>query len=91
MAVRKLCHHPMSADDNNGPQDPEDKSGLAWVLVVAALPLLYLVSIGPAAAVVRAYPQTEETFTKIYFPIILLHKHTPLREPLEWWVELWIK
>ena len=81
----------MSTEGNESPQNSDDRSGLGWVLVVAALPLLYLLSIGPAAAVARAYPQTEETLTKIYFPIILLHRHTPLREPLDWWMELWTK
>jgi hypothetical protein len=82
---------PMSTEGNESPRNSDDKPGLAWVLVVAALPLLYMFSIGPAAAFIKVYPQTEETLTKIYFPIILLHKHTPLREPLEWWVELWSK
>jgi hypothetical protein len=81
----------MSTEENESPRNPDDKPGLAWVFVVAALPLLYLLSIGPAAAFVRAHPQTEEALTKIYFPIILLHKNTPIREPLEWWIELWTK
>ena len=54
-----------------------------------ALPLLYVLSVGPAAKLSMMYPNTMGGLRMFYIPLIWLHDHTPLRAPLEWYVELW--
>ncbi|HXU77394.1 MAG TPA: hypothetical protein VN794_12550 [Methylomirabilota bacterium] len=63
--------------------------GLGW-LIAASLPLLYLLSIGPVAALAKHKPTSTHNMIQIvYFPVIWLHDHTPLKKPLEAYVELW--
>ena len=70
--------------------DPKGSSGWLIILVVA-VPLLYVLSIGPAEAV---FSRTKNSRTinllgKVYAPVIWLHDHTILKKPLEAYVELW--
>jgi hypothetical protein len=81
----------MSKDDNESQRTSDEKPGLVWIVVLAVLPLLYLLSVGPAIVMGNRHPETIEHLRKFYRPIGWLHEHTPLREPLEWWVELWEK
>jgi hypothetical protein len=77
-------------------QEPKKKSenwGCAIIVFLVMFPMLYVLSIGPAAMIVNKYPKvisskTAETF---YFPVIWLHKHTILKEPIEVYVRLWIR
>jgi hypothetical protein len=73
------------------PSEEKEKSrGLYWTLaVLALLPLLYVLSIGPVVAVWHRAGGNMDAVWAVYFPIILLHDQTPLRKPLEWYMRLW--
>lgn len=59
---------------------------LIVLLVPTAWIYLYIVSIGPA----RVLRETErEDMIAIFVPVGWLHAHTPLREPLQQYSELW--
>ncbi len=73
-------------------QDIGSKGSSGWLLVfLFAVPLLYVLSIGPAVAlIIRAQDQRiVRVFERIYAPVIWLHDHTLLKEPLEAYVESW--
>jgi hypothetical protein len=58
------------------------------VFVLALLPVLYVLSIGPAAMLAkRGYFQDGVHY--VYVPVIWLHDHTPLKLPLELYVSWW--
>ena len=69
------------------------RSGPAIALVIALLlPMLYVLSIGPAVYVLKATGpnrELEEAVEVFYFPVEFLHQTTPLRGPLEAYVEFW--
>jgi len=69
------------------------KGGPAIALGMALLlPILYVLSIGPAAYLVRATgpsPELEEAAQWFYFPVVWLHENTPLHKPLNAYVEFW--
>lgn len=60
-------------------------------MVLVLVPLFYVLSIGPVAAVVsrRKSPQGMQLLENIYAPVIWLHDHTMLEKPLEAYVEMW--
>ncbi|MFN8606942.1 MAG: hypothetical protein U0931_05390 [Vulcanimicrobiota bacterium] len=67
-----------------------DKSSNAtWIGLAVALPLLYLLSIGPVVFLTRKSGPPSELLIRAYTPIIWLHDHTFLEEPLEAYVEFW--
>lgn len=73
-------------------QAADSKGSSGWLIIfVVAIPLLYVLSIGPVAAVVSRSQNTQSMnlFGKVYAPVIWLHEHTILKEPLEAYVELW--
>jgi hypothetical protein len=51
--------------------------------------VLYVLSVGPAVRAVRANLISGDTAEAIYAPLVWLHSETPLREPLEWYTDLW--
>lgn len=57
--------------------------------LLALLPVLYVLSIGPVVAVVEKTGVGEEAAHALYLPVVWLHDHTPLEKPLEKWGELW--
>jgi len=69
------------------------RGGLAAALVIALLlPIFYVLSVGPAVYVLEATGpnrQLEEAAEVFYFPVIFLYQTTPLREPIEAYVEFW--
>lgn len=69
------------------------RGGLAAALVIALLlPIVYVLSIGPVVYVLKTTgrnPELEEAAHVFYFPLIFLHQTTPLREPLDAYVEFW--
>ena len=63
-----------------------------WLWIALALmlaPVLYVLSVGPAAYLVARAGKGERTVQVIYAPLIWLHENTPLRKPLEWYVGPW--
>jgi hypothetical protein len=66
-------------------------NGAAMALIVA-LPLVYLLSIGPVAFICEKTSSTtsiRNTALAVYAPIIWLHDHTPMKMPLEEYVNWW--
>ena len=58
-------------------------------MFLVALPVLYVLSIGPVVAIAsktKTWPGLSQQF---YAPVIWLHDHTLLRRPLEIYVALW--
>lgn len=77
---------------SSGSPEPElGGRSLAWALwLVALLPLAYVLSVGPAAAIDhRSGGRFREPIRAAYAPLIWLHDNTPMRKPLEWYIELW--
>jgi hypothetical protein len=52
-------------------------------LVVVGLPLIYLLSVGPAVIVVVKIPSLRGPIHAVYTPMIWLHDHTTLRKPMD--------
>jgi hypothetical protein len=76
--------------------EPNHKShAVAWTLSVAAVPVLYLLSIGPVVGLAEndTIPNDPppEWLTAFYMPYEWLYWNTPLQAPLEayknWWIE----
>ena len=58
-----------------------------WVLL---LPIVYALSVGPAFAIALRLQLREEPLVLAYAPVIWLHRNTPLKKPIEMYVEWWI-
>jgi hypothetical protein len=65
-------------------------SPLLWILALALIPLLYFLSVGPVLLLFKgkANPPTAALRT-FYYPLIVLHDHTPLKKPIEAYCDLW--
>ena len=62
------------------------------ILLVLAIPVLYVLSIGPAVPLLEATSNdrvAEAVFETVYSPVIWLHGHTFLKQPLETYAALW--
>jgi hypothetical protein len=84
------------ADGKEGePMADEMRQGglTAWVIVLLLLlpPLLYTLSIGPAVRIIDETGRGEETAKILYAPVIWMHKKTPLKRSIEWYVGWWEK
>jgi hypothetical protein len=78
--------------DTESNRSPDSRGSSGWLVIFCVVaPLLYVLSIGPAAALVsRANNgRNAASLRKIYAPVIWLHDHTVLKKPLEAYVELW--
>lgn len=60
------------------------------ILVVLCLPILYVLSLGPAILLMRHGWLDDSSVEIAYLPLTWLHEHTPLRQPLEWYASLWV-
>jgi hypothetical protein len=65
--------------------------GLGWLLLLAVLPLLYVLSMGPAHYVIRRTEKGVVPYVRTYRPVIWLHDHTVLEKPLERYMGFWSK
>jgi hypothetical protein len=75
------------------PEETETKShsrtlSLAIAFLIA-LPLLYILSIGPVALCCQKLRGNTQDVKEFYFPVIWLHEHTILKKPLEMYIALW--
>lgn len=59
------------------------------VSLLVALPLLYILSIGPVALLLEKSPSGGRYLQEFYLPVIWLHNHTILQKPLEMYIRLW--
>jgi hypothetical protein len=71
--------------------EPTKTRRAGWPIVCAliALPLLYTLSVGPAAYLVERTGTGSELAHGVYAPLIWLGENTPLGEPLEWCAQKW--
>jgi len=76
----------MNAED----EQERSEGGLVWVTYIAIVAFLYVVSIGPASLVVKGKPNGAAIVRTVYFPVVWLHDHTILRQPLNVYVDLWV-
>jgi hypothetical protein len=74
-------------------EENETKShshGFSLVIgLLIALPLLYVLSVGPVALYVQKTSTNPEALREFYRPVVWLHDHTPLEKPLEMYTKLW--
>lgn len=73
---------------------PENKNkshcGVVMVITMAiTLPLLYVLSIGPAILICEKHPKYLPAFNEFYSPVAWLINNTALQKPLEHYVSLW--
>jgi hypothetical protein len=59
------------------------------IVLVLTLPLIYAASVGPVARLAKELKVEEEPVRIFYGPLIWLHDHTLLKEPLEQYGRLW--
>lgn len=72
--------------------EPSDRraSGLEVVVIaVLALPVLYVLSVGPVVKVAQWLDLDGDRLKTAYAPLIYLHDHTPMKKPLEWYIGVW--
>lgn len=70
----------------------DEKRKCGWFLLLALLVLLpaaYVLSFGPAGYAMKLTGRGVKAVMTAYAPVVWLHDHTPLREPLEWYAEWW--
>jgi hypothetical protein len=74
-------------------EEREDQSNgrkfSAVAAILLAVPLLYVLSIGPVGAVIEKIPSSRGAVQRFYFPLIWLHDNTASKKPLEWYAGLW--
>ena len=70
------------------------RSGAAVAIaLVILLPILYVLSIGPAVmfvGITGTEQQLGPVLEVVYYPVLWLHDNTWLRGPLETYIELWV-
>lgn len=74
-------------------RDHEQNSGCTIGIVlsgIAALPMLYVLSFGPAARLCVVGWISEEWIWTVYFPIDWLCKFSWFSVALNWYVDLWL-
>ena len=85
----KETANPQSSSGNRSEIDDEESDrGSAWVVWLIALPIVYILSIGPVAMITKNNPREAAAMRKVYAPVIWLHEYTVLRKPLELYVSL---
>jgi len=61
-----------------------------WLALPAAALALYVLSVGPAVLLAKNRGNAaKNTVEQVYAPLVWLHRNTPLRRPLDAYVELW--
>ena len=71
--------------------DRANRSESTWAFWLAAAPVvlvLYVLGIGPVAWITG--PEITTVFGVLYAPVVWLHNHTFMQEPLDWYIHLWI-
>ena len=68
---------------------PNSSSSNRLVLIIVLLPVLYLLSVGPAIRYQRSLLWAQPFLEKFYSPLLWLHENTLLRAPLDAYARLW--
>jgi hypothetical protein len=66
-----------------------EKGSLNWGMAAILLPVIYVLSLGPACLIVKHNRALGDSLAIIYYPVGWLHDHTPLKRPLEMYVHFW--
>ena len=61
--------------------------GVGIALIV--LPLIYLLSVGPAVIIVVKVPSLRGPIHAVYAPMIWLHDHTSLKKHMDTYLAFW--
>ena len=62
----------------------------SFTLLLAAIPVFYVWSLGPAVRWHSACPPSmQKVIQAVYAPLEWLHDNTPLKEPLKRYVDMW--
>lgn len=83
-----------AARSSTAPESEKSPAGsfstvaIALLLVLMVL-VLYVLSLGPAVMLTDNGYLDDDVARFVYSPLIWLHEHTPLRKPLDFYVELW--
>ncbi len=80
-----------ASEETEAAETPDrDRDGTpAWATLLAALPVLYVLSLGPVILLAKKSGLPQASLRAFYAPLIWLHDHTLLKQPLEWYVGLW--
>lgn len=76
--------------------DGASRSTSHWPLALAAVPVvvaLYVLSVAPVLCLAFHCGVEEQVIpvaTIVYAPVFWLHEHTFMKEPLDWYLRLWI-
>ncbi len=68
----------------------KSNSAAIAAIVLLLLPLLYVLSLGPAVMIYVGSGVGGDFLDVFYYPLEWLRDNTPLEKPLEWYVDLWI-
>jgi hypothetical protein len=84
-------HRPIGQRQEIDVMADKRRKGSGWFvfLTLALLPVAYLLSFGPADYAVKYTGRGVKALMTVYAPVVWLHDHTVLREPLEWYAEFW--
>jgi len=66
-----------------------DGSGLAWVAMIAAAAVVYVLSVGPIGALTKNNGAATNAARIFYSPVIWLLDKTPLQKPIAAYCNLW--
>lgn len=59
-------------------------------VLLILVPVLYVLSLGPAVWIGDHYELTRDVITAVYYPLFLLAKRfEPIKQMLDWYVGLW--
>ncbi len=79
---------------NNNTQHDQHKPGRSLVgcviFLIIALPVLYLLSIGPILWLFIHMTWSMDTYYAICFPLVWLHENSFLKEPIEWYFSSYV-
>lgn len=85
---------PQAPEQKTPPAEPPRSRRETWfaAMVLSGMVFgMYVASAGPAVALSEKTGIGKKAMPVIYAPLAYLHKHTPLRAPLQWYVKMWEK
>ena len=62
-----------------------------WLIGFLAVPVIYVLSLGPIVALYDKTGWDTRTVEKVYAPVVWLHDHTILQKPLEHYIGFWAR
>jgi hypothetical protein len=74
----------------NAETTEKGQAGFSWAMWLAILlPPTYVLSTGPVCKVAEKLGVGADAVHIVYAPLVWLYHHTPARQPLEWYLDLW--